>query len=90
MFYSSSKRIVAAAAAAALSASLFAQATFAADVDPAAIPNTSNVEAAASQRQLLDPQVGQNVTAPYIVRHTSDGWELDYGGPAIQFEPSAE
>ena len=87
MFHSSSKRIATAAAAAALSLSVLAQASFAANLDSAAVPSNPGEQAIEQQ---MDAQVGQNFTAPYVVSHTTDGWELDYGGPAIQFEATGE
>ena len=87
MFHISSKRIAVAAAAAALSVSVFAQASFAANMDSTAVPSNPGDQAI---QQRMDTQVGQSFTAPYVVSHTTDGWELDYGGPAIQFEATGE
>ena len=90
MFQISSKRIAAATAPAALSISVFAQASFAANLDSATVPSNAGDQPVLQQRMPADAQVGQSFTAPYIVSHTTDGWELDYGGPAIQFEATGE
>ena len=90
MFQISSKRIAVAVAGAALSLSVFAQVSLAAELEAAALPNTSSAVPAIQPQSLPSPQVGQSFTAPYTVGHSSDGWMLDYGGPSLYFESSVE
>ncbi len=90
MFQMSSQRIASAALAAALSISVFAQASLAAELDAASVPSTSSIAPSVQQQTVAIPQLGQTFTAPYVVSRTSDGWELDDGGPALRFEYSGE
>ena len=79
MFQITRKSIGSAAAAAALSVSLLAPASFAAELDVQA-------QSVGNQQQTIESVNSGSYTAPRVLSRNSEGWELDSGAPSIHFE----
>ena len=79
MFQITSKSIGSAVAAAALSVSLLAPASFAAEpeVQAQSVPN---------QQPTIELHSAGSYTAPRVLSRDSEGWMLDTGAPSIHFE----
>src|SRR3954453_9734292 len=79
---------------AALTASIAAQAAFAADLDATAISNPQSSpairEIAPNPAPASQVSMGCAMTTACIVGRTGDGWMLDFGGPGLVFEATGE